>query len=388
MTSRHSSNGGRRGIAPWIIVTLIVVVLVGAGTAAYVWIISDDEESQAACTSQVVLPVVAAPGAAAAVTAAATAFDATAPVARSACVSTTVTTLPNPAVDAALTSGWQQQSTAAPGMWVTDSEAALSALEDTDSALTAGRDTSPMATSPVVIAVRTDDASSVTDLSWQDLPTASGPTGTITLPDGRHLVLALPNPSTNRATSYALQSMIAAGAGTDDTVSDASVDGAAAQLAALAAGGPAKQPATTQEALTQLAAGTGGFTAVPVVESDLVTFSRTTPGLTGISPSGPTVGDAVYPVPLTASWVNPTLDDAAAKFLAYLRGPGGDQAFTDNGFVVAGAPSGGSTTSSPSTSQSAGTSQSPGTGQSTTAVVPDAGQQVSDALATAIGTAG
>ena len=35
MTSRHASNGGRRGIAPWIIVTLIVVVLVGAGTAAY-----------------------------------------------------------------------------------------------------------------------------------------------------------------------------------------------------------------------------------------------------------------------------------------------------------------------------------------------------------------
>ena len=110
------------------------------------------------------------------------------------------------------------------------------------------------------------------------------------------------------------------------------------------------QPATTEEALTQLAAGTSSFTAVPVVESDLVTFSATTPGLTGISPAGGTVGDAVYAVPLTASWITPTMKDAAAVFLAYLRGPGGDQAFTENGFVLPGATPAGSTGPDASTS--------------------------------------
>ena len=31
MTSRHASDGGRRGIATWIIVTVVVVVLLAGG---------------------------------------------------------------------------------------------------------------------------------------------------------------------------------------------------------------------------------------------------------------------------------------------------------------------------------------------------------------------
>jgi len=404
MTSRHSSEGGRRGVAPWIIVTAVAVLVFAVGTTGYLMIVGNDEEAASAtCGSQVELSVVAAPGAADAITAAATAFDATNPVARSACVSTTVSALPNAETVAALTTGWQQSTVQAPGMWVADSAGDLAALESTYSALTAGRDTRPMATSPVVLAVRTDDAAAVTaaGLSWQTLPAATGPNGSVILPSGEHLVLALPDPTTNRGTSAALQSVVAARTG--GTVDAAGVSAAAADLAALAGAAPAvapvatepavnppasptpstagQQPATTQEALAQLAAGTSAFTAVPVVESDLVAFTATTPGLTGISPSGAAVGDTVYAVPLTAAWVNPTLEDASALFLAYLRGPGGDQAFTDNGFVVAGAPA------SPTAGSAAATgSAQPGSGEPTE-VLPDAGPAVAAALAAAIGAA-
>ena len=409
MTSRHSSEGGRRGVAPWILVTAVVVLLFAVSTTAYLLIVGgDDEPTTATCGSQIELPVVTAPGAANAITAAATAFDATNPVARSACVSTMVSTLPNAEAITALSSGWTQSTVAAPGMWVADSAADLAMLESTNSALTAGRDTRPMATSPVVLAVRTDDVAAVTaaGLSWQTLPAASGPNGSVVLPSGQHLVVALPNPVTNRGTSYALQSVVAARTG--GTVDAAGVTAAAVDLAALAGAAPGvatdsapppvsadpaapptanpvpppagQQPATTAEALTQLAAGTAAFTAVPVVESDLVAFTATTPGLSAISPSGAAVGDTVYAVPLTAAWINPTLEDASALFLAYLRGPGGDQAFSDNGFVVAGAAPGPSTEPDAATPASA----EPGSVEPT-AVLPDAGQEIAAALATAIG---
>ena len=211
-------------------------------------------------------------------------------------------------------------------MWVADSEAELLAVEATDSGLTAGRDTEPIATSPVVLAVRSADAAAAAALSWQDLPAQTGPDGTVQLAADRHVVLALPNPSTNRATSYALQSVLAADAGTADPaqpVDTAAVTAAGGRSRRSRRRRAGRQPATTEEALTQLAAGSAPFTAVPVVESDLTRFSVSTPGLTAVSPQGNAVGDAIWPVSLTASWVTPTLEDAAARFAAYLRSPAG-----------------------------------------------------------------
>lgn len=368
MTSRHASDGARRGIATWIIVTIVSVLVIAGGVTAYLLIVDGDDETSAACQSQVVLPVAAGEAAAPAITAAATAFDATSPVARSACVSTVVTAVPDDEAAAALAADWQPPTGSAPAMWVPASEAALVGLETTDSALTAGRNNDPLATSPVVIAVRTQDAAAVTaaGLSWQGLNAATGPDGTLVLPGGSPMVLALPDPTTNRATSYALQSVLAAGAdpaAEQAPVDEAVVTAAAAELATIGAGGPPTPPATTAAALAQLAEGTGGFSAVPVLESDLAAFTATTPGLTGISPTGNTVGDAVFAVPLSARWVDPTLEDASAVFLAYLRGAGGDQAFTDNGLRVEGAAA---------------------TGPAVT-MVPAAGSAVDAAIAAAIG---
>ncbi len=387
MSSRHASDGARRGIAPWIIVTVVTVLVVAAVVIGYVLITRDSGEGTAAgsCTSEVILPVVASPGSSAAIVAAAGAFDATKPVARSACVTTAVTTLPGPDTEQALAGGWTAQASPAPAVWVPDSEADLVALESTNSSLTAGRDPDPLATSPVLLAVRSDnaDAATAAGLSWKSLPTATGPKGSLVLPSGGHLVLALPGPTNNRATSYALQSVVAATSGAPVTA--AKVTATAPELTAVAAGGPAPEPALTQDALTALVAGQGGFTAVPVVQSDLTTFTTATPGLTGVSPSGDAVGDAVYAVPLTAAWVTPTLDDAAALFVAYLRGAGGTAAFTENGLQPA--------TGIPTGAASSGSQASAGAGTGSTAPsdpvagpsLADAGPAVDAALADAIG---
>ncbi len=386
MSSRHASDGGRRGIAPWIIVTLVSALVLAAAVVAYVLVVGGDDNDAASnsCTSDVVLEVVASPGSAAAIKAAAAAFDATKPVARSACVTTSVTTVPGSEAVQALADGWTAQSSPPPALWVPDSEADLLALEAADSSLTAGRDQNPLATSPVVLAIRDDDADAVkaAALSWQDLPEAAGSQGSLRLPGGGRLIVALPDPTENRATSYALQSVVAG----DDAgaVDVASVNAAAPQLAAIGAGGQRPESALTQDALTALAAGNGGFSSVPVVQSDLTGFSVGTPGLTAIEPSGPTVGDAAFAVPLTANWVTPALDDAAAAFVAYLRGEEGDAAFTAAGlelFDSTGPASAGPSPSSPAPSSNSGTEPPAG---SANGLRPDAGAEVAAALAAAI----
>ena len=360
MTSRHGSGTGGRRIAPWIIVTAVTVVVVVALVIGFV-LITRDDRSEATCTNQVVLQVVVSPAAAPSVEAAAAAFDATAPVARSACVTTDVTTVAGPDAAAALAQGWVGQPSQAPALWFPDSAADLASLESTDSAMTAGRNVAPMATSPVVLAMSAANAAAVSaaGLQWKDLPAAAGAAGSLTLPDGGRLVLALPDPTTNRATSDALQSVVAGLTGT--SVDPAAVTANTAALAALAAGGPATPPSTTSDALDDLIAGGAGFAAVPVIASDFAQVQGQTQGLATVSPGGTTAGDQVFAVPITASWVDPTANAAASAFLAYLRGPAGIQAFTDHGLQVG----------------------TPGPVQ-----LPDAGAAVATALAGAIGGTG
>lgn len=362
MTSRHGSGTGGRRIAPWIIVTVIVAIVVAGAVTAFLLVTRDDQDT-AACSGGVVLQVVVAPGAAPSIEAAAAAFDATAPVARSTCVTTDVTTVPGPDTAAALAGGWVGEPSAPPAVWFPDSAADLTTLESTNSAMTAGRNPTPIATSPVVLATASANAAAVTaaNLQWRDLPTAAGPTGSVTLPDGGKLIVALPDPTTNRATSYALQSVVAGLTGVGGTVDTAAVTANAGPLAAIGVGGPPVPPSTTFDALDDLTAGGAGFAAVPVVAADLIQVQGGNQGLTTVPLGGATGGDQIFGVPITASWVDPTMDDAASAFLAYLRGSAGAQVFTDHGLQV---------------------------GTETGVQLPDAGPVVASALATAIGSPG
>ncbi|SDP11892.1 von Willebrand factor type A domain-containing protein [Nakamurella panacisegetis] len=300
---RHANAESRRRVAAWPIVVAVAVLLVAGLTTAY-FVIIDPGKKTAACTGSTVLPVTASPGAAKAVTDAAAAFNATAPVARSTCVSVSVTTTDGAEAAAALASGWTGQSTPAPGLWVVDTTSDVKLVDASRSAMTAGHTNTPLGTSPVVLAVR---AAPSTAVSWSSL--ADGTSS---------LVLAVPDPKANRASVDALESLVAASNGRTTAIDDAAVTGASSTLQRLA-GASTGAPDTTAAALAGLAAGTGGYTAVPVLESQLGSYNATssTP-LTAVYPTGPTAGDEIIPIPLTATWVTNAMSDAAAAFDGFL----------------------------------------------------------------------
>ena len=62
--ARHTSDGSRRGLAPWVIVTAVAVLVIAGATTAYVLIVNgSDDEANAGCTGQVVLPINSSAGA-------------------------------------------------------------------------------------------------------------------------------------------------------------------------------------------------------------------------------------------------------------------------------------------------------------------------------------
>jgi hypothetical protein len=204
--------------------------------------------------------------------------------------------------------------------------------------LAAGHPTDPFAWSPVVLAMRSDDAAAAGNVTWADLATAAGPSGTVSLPSGRHLILALPPIASSRASSYALQSVVA---GTDPAVPvDTSTIATKTSLLTSIDAGHSGKATTTQEALTVLAApeaapsDSGTVTAVPVVEADLVRFDKQTTGdpLTAVHPAGSTTGDALIAAPISASWTGRTITAAGSDFQAYLSGVAGQQILADHGW--------------------------------------------------------
>lgn len=319
---RHADEVRRRGLARWVIAVIVFVLVLAGGTTAYLLIVNRDNPATAAgaCTGTIVLPVVASTGAAAAMTAAGTAFDATAPVARSTCVTTNVSAAPGADVAENLARDWSGEALPSPTVWASDSQTDINALDKTRPDLTSGRDAQPLATSPVVLAVQAPDALAVEGLTWSKLAEAVGTNGTVQLPSGDPLTLALPDPRTNRATAYALESMLAP---TGGAVTPAAVTAAKAALTKLA-GNSDLTPTTTLAALQDLHSGTAAFSAVPVVESELADYNSTATGpLTAVYPGGATAGDQVLASTLTASWVDPTQSEAGAAFTGFLRAPKG-----------------------------------------------------------------
>lgn len=372
---RHSAGGRRWSVAPWIIVTVVSLVVVAGLATAWFLITGRDDSARPACTGSVVLPVAASPGAAPALQEAARRFDATGPTARSTCVTTAVTTQAGAQVAQSLLTGWTNGPGDAPAVWVVDDSADLATVEASQSGLTAGRSTQPAATSPVVLAVRPADAATFAGRGWTDLLADPAVAGRIALPD----------PRTNRATGYALQSMLAAPGGTDPAaVTTAAVTAAGPALQTLAAG-TATGVATTADALDELAAGGAGFTAVPITEADLAAYNSgrgAQAALVAVYPTGPTAGDEIQPVALSASWVTPTLKEAGGALLAYLRSADGQAALADQHLRV----NGGAAASTASSASRSSTDPATGVDRSVTVVaLPDAGPDVTTALAQALG---
>ncbi|WP_154674426.1 substrate-binding domain-containing protein [Nakamurella lactea] len=332
---RHIAEGRKRGIAGWPILVLSVIVVLVAGTIAYFALLRNhDAADTGECTGSATLPLLASSGASPAARALSDAFNATLPVARSTCLTTSVTSLPGPTAAAALIDHWQGRSEPAPGVWLTDDGSTLLDVDAQASDLTAGRDADPLATSPVVLAMRDADAARATGLSWQKLPSELGSGGSARSADGKPIPLRLSDPRTNRATGYAAESML----GSDGAaVTVAKVERGAAELRSLRTAGT-DQP-TTGDALDQLAGGNSPG-AVPVTEADLAAFNTgNDSALAAVYPSGPTAGDQLFAVALSADWVTPTVRDAASQFTAFTRSPQGTAVLTAAHFRVPGAKS-------------------------------------------------
>ncbi len=371
---RHVDAGRGRGLARWVIVASVVILVLAAAAVGYVTVLQRSESAGAGvCETSVSLSVAAGPGAAPALTKAAAAYNATQPVVRSSCVKATVTAVPDGTALAGLTGHWPTQAGSAPGMWIPDSIASLAALDAMQPDKAAGHPTDPFAWSPVVLAVRADDVPAVRSLAWSDLPAAAGQSGTAALPGGRHLLLALPAIAGNRATSYALQSVLA-GRNGSTAVDTAAVKSSRELVRGLGAGAAATG-GTTARALAALAAraGTTGGTsggaavrttgsatertaggatdgatdgatasaateaanAVPVVEADLAAFDDAGAALAAVHLKGPTVGDSLIAAPITAAWTDRNVTAAAGSFQAYLATRAGQQILADNGWRTA-----------------------------------------------------
>jgi hypothetical protein len=324
------------------VITAAVVVLVVAGaTVGYLVVVHRANPAvDGRCSAVVTLPVAAGPGAEPAIATAAAAYNRKREVARSACVTATVTAVPDGTALAGLTRQWPASAGKAPGLWIPDSDASLAALDGARPDLAAGHPTDPLAWSPVVLAVRSDDVAAATSLSWAALPTAAGPQGTAALPGDRHLLLELPPAGSNRATSYAVQSVLA---GQQEPTGQqvaalgvVEVRNAGPTVRAVGSGS-AGDAGTTAEALTALADGTGEATAVPVVEADLVAFDPAGHSLSAIHPDGPTAGDSLIAAPISAGWVDQDLAAAASSFQAFLSTAQAQQILADAGWRTAAA---------------------------------------------------
>jgi len=328
---RHADAGRRRGIARWVITAVVVVVLLAVVTVGYFVVVNrTDSATDGMCSGPVALQVAVGPDAAPAMTAAAKAFNATKPVARTSCVTATIGTVADGVALSRLAAAWPSSAGPAPGMWVPDSAASLTALDAARPDVAAGHPTDPFAWSPVVLAVASEDVPATSSLAWSDLPTAAGPSGTTAMTGGRHLLLALPPIAANPATGYALQSVVGrSGQHAAVTIADVTAGSEALDAVGKGAAGGA---ATTEAALADLAGGKGSATAVPVTEAALVQFDRAGTKLAAVHPDGPTVGDALIAAPITASWTNRTVAAAASAFQAYLSTPPAQQIFADHGW--------------------------------------------------------
>ncbi len=333
-TGRHATDVRRRGIAAWPVIATGAVVLLVVATIVYFSL--NRQRAVASCAKERVLHVTASSGALAAVIDAAAAFDRTAPVARSTCVRTAVTAASGPTVAVALTGNWKNQQAPAPDLWVADSEADVAMVDAENSSVTAGHPTAPFATSPLVLAVRSDRAAAMQGISWKDLASGSGV--------GRSLKLALPDPVANRATAATLESLIGASRpnGGPAAVDRSAVDAVRVRLAVLLRG-ITSVTSTTAQALTRLSQDPGDNEAavVPVIESELAAFNTANPGkraLQAVYPTGAVGGDTLLAVPITADWVDQTSSAASATFTAYLGSAAGKSVLAGSGLRTSASP--------------------------------------------------
>ncbi|AZI57635.1 hypothetical protein EH165_05180 [Nakamurella antarctica] len=304
---RHADDKRRRGIAAWPIITAVAVLVIGGALAAWIlWLRSDGNTGVTAvgCASDRTVGVVTDAALAPSISEIASAYNATKPATRGACITVSVQTMESADAAGALASGWTVAAPQ-PSVWISDVPGDVADLASKMPSMTAGMNDKSFAYSPVVLAVKRGSVASPNTFGWVDLGTKSA--------GGK---IALANPAKDTAAYYALQSFIA-NSGATTAISAADLTASKQVISSLAA---VSAPSTGADAaMAALAAGNAPFSAVPVIEADLAAFNAANADpLEALYPGGPTVGTAISAIALSAPWVDATAQDGAATFIAYL----------------------------------------------------------------------
>lgn len=315
--ARHATNDRRRGVAAWPIVALVSVLALVAAVVVYFVVVDREDSASDTCTATEVLQIATSQDTAEPVQAAAEAWALTSPVIRATCLTAEVTVVDNGIVATALIAGagqtWSAGDVPAPSVWIVDEETDLLQVDAAQSALTAGRSTTPLATSPVVLAM---DAAPSEVPAWAALAAAEGAD------------LVLPG-ADSRSTVEAAESLLAAASGTTEALTSDQVAAAGPLLVAL---GSRVQDTELDDLLDEVLS---GGPPVAVQESLLLRSNRDrgADGPVAVLPTGPSAGAEVYAVPLVTPWTSVAQQDAAAQFDSFLAGEGA-AAFVAAGFRV------------------------------------------------------
>ncbi|MGW5151478.1 substrate-binding domain-containing protein [Rhodococcus koreensis] len=357
---QHRGESRARGISkgPLIVLGLVVVLVLGVlGWFQLRDRINDQGAAAAgACVEgESVLAVAADPDIAPQLQTLADRYTETAPVIRDQCVSVTVTAVASDTVRDALSAGPDGPWDAAtfgprPALWIPSSSHSVKQVSATGVISGEAR---PLATSPVVLAVRTAfaNAPGTAALDWKDLPslqTGRDSLATLGLPGWGSLGLALPVGPGAESTEMAVEAVAAAVTGsstgpvTEEQARSVPVTSALTDLALGYEASTGTKPATTREALTALAAqgdpATSAIHAVATTEQQVYQALRDAPGadITATMPKGPTpVADHPAAV-LAGPSVDETQSRAAAQFAEFVRRPEQAQVLADAGFRVEG----------------------------------------------------
>ncbi len=324
----------RRGVSPAVIAALVAVVVLVGGVI--VWRFFGDALSNRSNSAadrclggEAKVAVAADPAIADTLSAFAKTFNQTAGPVGDECVAVSVTAAGSTAVINGLQGAWPGDMGEKPAVWIPGSSVSVARLQ---AAAGPGIVSSfrSVATSPVLLAVRPDLKSALSEQNWATLPALQNDQGSLDqlgLPGWGTLRLAVPTEGASDAANLLAEAVASASAPSGAPATDG-----IGAVTALLAGQPKLDGPTLDTAMTALLdggdnGGTNGNAAaaavhaVAITEQQLFTRANSGSALAGWRPPGP-VPVADFPATLLAGdWVSQEQASAASEFERFLRKP-------------------------------------------------------------------
>ena len=318
----HRRRGPRRRVWPWLLVPVLVA---GVGTGGFYgvqWIAANT------CSGDISATIIAPARTAALLNSLASQWKETKPQVEGVCADVEIREQEAAVTAQALTQKWDPATSGpAPDVWVPPSSAwARSAAATSDEADRMLPDRLPsLARTPVVIAMPKQLAETYgwpkTTLDWKDLLDKLAADGNIKI--------GMSDPATSTAGLLALSAMI-------DTDDNADIDNTEFSRVYLLEQKVAVYKPTTDDLFAEYVSGQGKtLTAFPALEQDVFKHNVANPGLPLVAlypKNATTEADYPYLKLEAAPWTNAERQNAAGKFLDFVKGDTGRSAVLAEGF--------------------------------------------------------